>query len=74
MHEIKNLLFQPLTLHRRDGAGLHLGPRERQALPDQAISAEMRQAERRGQISVRPVVEPAAASGDTATTTRKGGK
>jgi len=76
MHEIKNLLFQPLTLHRLDGTGVHLGPRERQILPDTAISPEMRQAARRGQVSLRPVHDTTAepVSDAPAPATRKGGK
>jgi hypothetical protein len=40
MIEVKNLLFQPLTLHTRSGRGLHLGPRERLRLPDDEVSPE----------------------------------
>jgi hypothetical protein len=55
MIEIKNLLFQPLALHRRDGTGLHLGPRGRAAVEDDAVSEEMRRAEARGVVSMAPV-------------------
>lgn len=55
MTEIKNLLFQPVTLHRAGGAGLHLGPRERAAMPEEALSEDIRRAERRGVVSLAPV-------------------
>ena len=52
MIEVKNLLFQPLSLHTRSGHGLHLGPRERLRLPDDEVSAEMEAAARRGAIVI----------------------
>lgn len=57
MIDLKNQLFQPLTLHRRDGTGLHLGPRERISLPEDAVSEEMRRAEARGIVSLTPAAE-----------------
>ena len=51
MVEVKNLLFQPLSLHTRDGRGLHLGPRERLRIPDDAVSPEIEAAARRGHIA-----------------------
>ena len=71
MHEIKNLLFQPLTLHRHDGTGLHLGPRERYTIANHAVSAEIRQAERRGHISLRPVETTPAAPATTPSTKKE---
>ena len=59
MIEVKNLLFQPLTLRREAGAGgLHLGPREKAAVPPKQVSEEMRRAERRGLVAMPP--QPAA--------------
>jgi len=56
--EVKNLLFQPLTLARNEGGpGVHLGARERLTLADKDISSEMRRAARQGFISITPVVE-----------------
>lgn len=57
MIEIKNLLFQPLSLHRRDGTGIHLGPRKRATIEDDAVSEEMRRAEARSVLSMAPVAE-----------------
>ena len=57
MIEIKNLLFQPLSLHRRDGTGIHLGPRRRATIEDEAVSEEMRRAEARGVVSLAPLAE-----------------
>ncbi len=53
MIEVKNLLFQPLTLHvegRPDG--LHLGPRERCLIEPAEASSELRLAEKRGLVSL----------------------
>ena len=60
MIEVKNLLFQPLSLHTRSGHGLHLGPRERLRLPDDEVSAEMEAAARRGAVSLTALDETAA--------------
>ncbi len=54
MIEVKNLLFQPLTLHTRSGRGLHLGPRERLRLPDDEVSPEMEASARRGAVNLTP--------------------
>jgi len=53
MIEVKNLLFQPLTFHLRDGReSLHLGPRQRREIEDGQVSPELRQAERRGMVAL----------------------
>ena len=53
MIEIKNLLFQPLTLHLAgSGRGLHLGPRERRTISEEDVSAEIEAASRRGLVSL----------------------
>ena len=57
MIEVKNLLFQPLTLHTRSGRGLHLGPRERLHLPEDEVSPEMEASARRGAVNLTPVDE-----------------
>ncbi len=54
MIEVKNLLFQPLSLHTRSGRGLHLGPRQVLRLPGDDVSAEMQAAARRGAVSLTP--------------------
>ncbi len=61
MIEIKNLMFQPLTLHLAgDGGGLHLKPREVRKLGREYLSPEMEAAEKRGFISIkREAVEDA---------------
>ena len=61
MIEVKNLLFQPLSLHTRNGRGLHLGPRQVLRLPGDDVSAEMQAAARRGAVSLTPVNETAVA-------------
>jgi hypothetical protein len=69
MVEVRNLLFQPVSLHLAgDGRGFHMGPRERVQIRDDQVSLEMQMAARRGQIALvpvedveaKPVPEPAA--------------
>jgi len=51
--EIKNLLFQPLTLHLAgDGRGLHLNPREIRSIGDDDLSSEIEAAAKRGLVSL----------------------
>jgi len=51
--EIKNLLFQPLTLHLAgDGRGLHLNPREIRSIGDDDLSPEIEAAAKRGLVSL----------------------
>jgi hypothetical protein len=51
--EIKNLLFQPLTLHLAgDGRGLHLNPREIRSISDDDLSPEIEAAAKRGLVSL----------------------
>lgn len=58
MIEVKNLLFQPLTFHLRDGReSLHLGPRQRGEIEDGQVSPELRQAERRGMVALTERME-----------------
>jgi hypothetical protein len=53
MVEIKNLLFQPITLHYGgDGRGFHMGPREKTQIRDDQVSPEMEMAAKRGQITL----------------------
>ena len=53
MIEIKNLMFQPLTLHLAgSGKGLHLKPRERRKLKEEDISLEIETAAKRGFVSI----------------------
>ncbi len=66
MVEVRNLLFQPVSLHLAgDGRGFHIGPRERVQIQDAQVSLEMQMAARRGQIALVKVEEaetkPAAA-------------
>ncbi|MHB1001469.1 MAG: hypothetical protein ACYC27_19695 [Armatimonadota bacterium] len=50
--KIKNLLFQPVTLHLYNGKGLHLNAREVRDIPVNQISGEIRQAAVRGLVSI----------------------
>ena len=60
MIEIKNLMFQPLTLHLAEsGQSLHLSPRERRAIGEDKISPEIKMAEKRGFISLTDIGDPA---------------
>lgn len=53
MIEIKNLLFQPLTLHLAgDGRGLHLNPREIRSIGNDELSPEIEAAAKRGLVSL----------------------
>ena len=53
MIEIKNLLFQPLTLYLAgDGRGLHLNPRESRTVSDDDLSPEIEAAAKRGLVSL----------------------
>ncbi len=56
MVEVRNLLFQPVSLHLAgNGRGFHMGPRERVQIRDDQVSLEMQMAARRGQIALVPV-------------------
>jgi len=53
MVEVKNLLFQPITLHYGGtGRGFHLGPRERIQLRDEEVSPEIEMAAKRKHIAL----------------------
>lgn len=53
MIEVRNLLFQPLTLHLTGGDGnLHLGPRQRTVIDSDKVSPELEQAAKRGLVSL----------------------
>ena len=56
MIEIKNLMFQPLTLHLAErGLSLHLLPRKRLAVSEKQISSEIKMAEKRGFVSLTDI-------------------
>ena len=60
MVEVRNLLFQPVSLHLAgDGRGFHIGPRERVQIRDDQVSLEMQMAARRGLIVLTKVAEEA---------------
>ena len=60
MIEVRNLLFQPVSLHLAgDGRGFHIGPREKVQVRDDQVSLEMQMAARRGLITLTKVVEEA---------------
>ena len=66
MVEIRNLKFQPLTLHLANSKrSVHLRPRGRTEIEDKDVSAEMRRAADRGFIALRearPSAAPAKAA------------
>ncbi|MHB0998517.1 MAG: hypothetical protein ACYC27_04650 [Armatimonadota bacterium] len=87
--KIKNLLFQPVTLHLYNGEGLHLNARETRDIPDVLVSGEIRLAEMRGLVSIigdtgnHPTVpeepvpdlaETAVMQADSVTTQKKGNR
>ncbi|MEE9367951.1 MAG: hypothetical protein V3V05_03700 [Pontiella sp.] len=53
MIEIHNLQFQPLTFNMAGEKTLHLGSRERTAIPDKEVSHEIRLAEKHGLIRMQ---------------------
>lgn len=58
MIEIRNLLFQPLSLHLAgEEGGIHLGSRERKVISDDQLSEEIRVMEARGFVSLSEVAE-----------------
>lgn len=58
MIEIRNLMFQPLTFQLAGGIeSLHLGPREREIIPDEQVSVEMRRADEGGFVTLSEVTE-----------------
>lgn len=58
MIEVRNLTFQPLTLHLKGGAGsLHLGPRARRLVSPKALSPEMQKAAKRGLLRLTEKAE-----------------
>lgn len=53
---LKNLLFQPLTLHLADSTkSVHLGPRGKETIRDKDLSKEINKAHLLGIIDVKPV-------------------
>ncbi|MHB1000755.1 MAG: hypothetical protein ACYC27_16055 [Armatimonadota bacterium] len=56
--KIKNLLFQPITLHFINGEGLHLNAREEREFISVLVSGEIRLAEMRGLVSISDKFEP----------------
>ncbi len=62
MLEIKNLLFQPLTLHLADSnKSIHLGSRDKATIKGKDLSREIEKARVRGWISVRDAQETSSA-------------
>jgi hypothetical protein len=54
--EIKNLLFQPLTLHLVDSnKSIHLAARGKAVIKDRDSSREIKKAQVKGWISIKPV-------------------
>ena len=60
MVEIRNLKFQPLTLHLADSTrSVHLAPRGRTEIADGDVSEEIRRAAERGFLVLRDPKPPA---------------
>ncbi len=56
MLEIKNLLFQPLTLHLADSnKSIHLSARGKATIKDKDLSQEIRKAQAKGWVSVKTI-------------------
>jgi len=54
MPEIKNLLFQPLTLHLADSnKSIHLASRGKVTLKDKELSQEIKRAQAKGWVSIK---------------------
>jgi hypothetical protein len=68
MIEVCNKLFQPLTVTKPSGTGLHLGPRASVRIADDEVSPAMRRAAQRGLITLRPVPTATATAKKTAAT------
>jgi hypothetical protein len=58
--EIRNLMFQPLSLHLAgEEGGIHLGSRERKTIAEGQLSDEIRVAAARGYVSLSEISESA---------------
>ena len=56
MLEIKNFLFQPLTLHLADSnKSIHLSARGKATIKDKDLSQEIKKAKTKGWVSVKTV-------------------
>ena len=76
MIELRNLKFQPLTLHLADSKRtVHLASRGKTRIASKDVSAEIRSAARKGFLTLQEVEKPkpARASADTASTKDKKG-
>jgi hypothetical protein len=62
--EIRNILFQPISLHlagqAKKSKGLHLGPRERCRIENDQYSLDIEKAMKRGTIKVIHLPDPPA--------------
>ena len=62
MIEIRNLMFQPLSLHLAgEEGGIHLGSRERKTISEDQLSDEIRVAAARGYVSLSEISQNAEA-------------
>ena len=58
MLEIKNLLFQPLTLHLVDSnKSIHLSSRDKATIKEKDLSQEIKRAQVRGWVSIKTIDE-----------------
>ena len=72
MLEIKNLLFQPLTLHLADSnKSIHLTSRSKTTIKEKDLSQEIKKARNRGWISIRESTDPSSVETPTTTKTKK---
>ncbi len=72
MLEIKNLLFQPLSLHLKDSnKSIHLVSRGKVAIQEKDLSQEIKKAQSKGRISIREPQKTSSADSPTPAKTKK---
>ncbi len=73
MLEIKNLLFQPLTLHlAKSNESIHLTSRGKATIKDDAISPEIQRAQAKGWVTVKTVEAQGDQPGEPVNKKRRG--
>lgn len=75
MLEIKNLLFQPLTLHLADsGKSIHLGSRSKATIKEKDLSQEIKKAQAKGWVSLKTIEDQKPQSHEPTTTKKRRGE
>ncbi len=73
MLEIRNLLFQPLTLHlAKSNESIHLTSRGKAIIKDDALSLEIQRAQAKGWVTVKTVEAQEAQPVEPVTKKRRG--